>query len=56
MSDQALSTRRHFVKIIGAVGASAAVGPFFHARPAKADKGELVVVSWGARGPRACAR
>jgi len=47
MSDQALSTRRHFVKMVGAVGAAAAVGPFFHARPATADKGELVVVSWG---------
>ena len=47
MSAQTLSTRRHFVKIVGTVGATAAVGPFFHARPAKADKGELVVVSWG---------
>ena len=46
MSDQALDTaavredRRRG-------GATAAIGPFFHARPAKADKGELVVVSWG---------
>ena len=47
MSEQTLATRRHFVKIVGAAGATAAVGPFFHARPAKADKGELVVVSWG---------
>ena len=44
MSDGIHWTRREFVKI---VGAAAAVGPFFHARPARADKGELVVVSWG---------
>ena len=47
MNEQTLPTRRQFVKIVGAVGATAAVGPFFHARPARADKGELVVVSWG---------
>src|SRR5438876_1491467 len=47
MSAQTRTTRRHFVKTIGAVGAAAAAGPFFQARPAKADKGELVVVSWG---------
>jgi len=46
MSAQTRTTRRYFVKTIGAVGATAAVGPFFHARPAQADKGELVVVSW----------
>jgi putative spermidine/putrescine transport system substrate-binding protein len=36
--------RRDFLKTAGAV---AAVGPFVHATPAKADKGQLVVVSWG---------
>ena len=36
--------RRQFV-ISASVGA--AVGPFFHIRPAKADSGQLVVVSWG---------
>jgi len=36
--------RRDLLKTAGAI---AAVGPFFHIRPAKADKGELVVVSWG---------
>ena len=40
MSAQTHTTRRHFVKTIGAVGAAAAAGPFFHARPAKADKGQ----------------
>jgi putative spermidine/putrescine transport system substrate-binding protein len=38
--------RREFLTVTG--GAAAAVlGPFVHARPARADKGELVVVSWG---------
>jgi putative spermidine/putrescine transport system substrate-binding protein len=36
--------RRDFLR---AAGAGLAVGPFVHVRPAKADKGELVVVSWG---------
>src|SRR5262245_8523896 len=47
MSERILSTRRDFVKTAGALGVTAALGPFFHARPAAADKGELVVVSWG---------
>ena len=47
MTDRDLSTRREFVKTAAALGATAAIGPFFHARPARADKGELVVVSWG---------
>src|SRR5262249_19617069 len=47
MSRRILSTRRDFVKTVGAIGVTAALGPFFHARPAAADKGELVVVSWG---------
>src|SRR5499427_6101272 len=47
MSEHILSTRRDFVKTAGALGVTAALGPFFHARPAAADKGELVVVSWG---------
>jgi putative spermidine/putrescine transport system substrate-binding protein len=38
--------RREFLLISGAV-ALGSVGPFFHVRPARADKGELVVVSWG---------
>jgi TAT (twin-arginine translocation) pathway signal sequence. len=41
MSAQTRTTRRHFVKTIGAVGAAAAVGPFFHARPARPTR-----VSW----------
>jgi putative spermidine/putrescine transport system substrate-binding protein len=36
--------RRRF---LAGLGAAASVGPFFHIRPARADKGELVVVSWG---------
>src|SRR5690349_3472034 len=36
--------RREFLY---ATAATAATGPFFRIRPAKADKGELVVVSWG---------
>ncbi len=39
--------RRDFVKVTGGAAALAAAGPFFHIRPARADKGELVVVSWG---------
>jgi putative spermidine/putrescine transport system substrate-binding protein len=35
--------RRHVLLGAGA----AAIGPFFHPRPARADKGEIVVVSWG---------
>ena len=38
--------RRGFLATAGAL-VTASVGPFVHARPAKADKGELVVVSWG---------
>ena len=44
MKGKLLIKRRRF---LAAAGASAAVGPFFHVTPAKADKGELVVVSWG---------
>src|SRR5215213_5459067 len=44
-----LSRRR---VLLGA-GVSVATGPFFHVTPAKADKGELVVVGWG--GSRAAA-
>ena len=47
MSKRILSTRRDFVKTAGALGVTAALGPFFHVLPAAADKGELVVVSWG---------
>src|SRR5262245_19431986 len=47
MSQHTLSTRLNFVKTAGALGVTAAIGPFFHVRPAAADKGELVVVSWG---------
>jgi len=39
--------RRHFLAAGAAFGGAAAAGPFFHVRPAKADKGQLVVVSWG---------
>ena len=38
--------RRNFIKTVAASGLAAS-GPFFHVRPAKADKGEIVVVSWG---------
>lgn len=39
--------RRRMLKASAAIGAAAAIGPYFHIRPARADKGELVVVSWG---------
>ena len=39
--------RREVLKSAGIVTAAALTGPFFHIRPARADKGELVVVSWG---------
>lgn len=39
--------RRNFIASAGAITASAAIGPFFHVRPARADAGELVVVGWG---------
>ncbi len=39
--------RREFLATASAVAVTASVGPFFHVTPAKADKGELVVVSWG---------
>ncbi len=39
--------RRGFLASVGAGASVAALGPFFHVRPARADKGELVVVSWG---------
>jgi putative spermidine/putrescine transport system substrate-binding protein len=46
MSLKSLITRRQ--ALIGASGASlAAVGPFFHVTPARADKGEIVIASWG---------
>jgi len=38
--------RRGLLGVAAAAGA-ASVGPFFHVRPARADAGELVVVSWG---------
>src|SRR5262249_30415926 len=38
--------RREFLVTSGAA-ALTTMGPFFHVRPARADKGELVVVSWG---------
>jgi len=38
--------RREILKSGGMIAAAVA-GPFFHVRPARADKGELVVVSWG---------
>ena len=47
MSDRGQATRRGFVKTMAVGGAAAAFGPFIHARPAAADKGELVIVSWG---------
>jgi putative spermidine/putrescine transport system substrate-binding protein len=40
-------SRRQVLKASAALGAAAAAGPFFHVGPAKADKGELVVASWG---------
>ena len=39
--------RRDVLKSAGIATAAAVTGPFFHIRPARADKGELVVVSWG---------
>jgi putative spermidine/putrescine transport system substrate-binding protein len=39
--------RRDFLKTASTAAALGAAGPFFHVRPARADKGELVVVSWG---------
>lgn len=39
--------RREIIKRGGIITAGAMAGPFFHIRPARADKGELVVVSWG---------
>ncbi|MFI4986995.1 MAG: ABC transporter substrate-binding protein [Alphaproteobacteria bacterium] len=39
--------RRKFLETAGTAAALAAAGPFFHVKPARADKGELVVVSWG---------
>ena len=39
--------RREVLKAIGTTTAVAALGPFVHVRPARADKGELVVVTWG---------
>lgn len=47
MSSKFVIGRRKVIKSTGALAALAAVGPFFHVRPALADKGELVVVSWG---------
>ena len=44
--------RREFLLTSGAA-ALAATGPFFHVKPARADKGELVVVSWGGDYDRA---
>lgn len=38
--------RRQFI-LSASAAVGAAAGPFFHIRPAKADSGELVVVSWG---------
>lgn len=39
--------RREIIKGGGVVAAGAVLAPFFQIRPARADKGELVVVSWG---------
>ena len=39
--------RREILKRGGIVVAAAVTGPFFHVRPARADKGDLIVVSWG---------
>ena len=39
--------RRQFLKTVGTGTTAAALGPFFHVRPARADKGELVIVGWG---------
>jgi putative spermidine/putrescine transport system substrate-binding protein len=39
--------RRDVLKTFGAGTAAIAIGPFVHARPARADKGELVIVGWG---------
>lgn len=39
--------RRAFLKAVGAGTAAMALGPFVRTRPARADKGELVVVTWG---------
>ena len=39
--------RRDVLKALGTGTAAAALGPFVHARPARADKGQLVVVTWG---------
>jgi len=38
--------RRQFI-LSASAAVGAAAGPFFHIRPAKADSGELVIVSWG---------
>jgi putative spermidine/putrescine transport system substrate-binding protein len=46
MARKPLITRRQ--ALIGTAGTSlATVGPFFHVEPARADKGEIVVASWG---------
>ena len=39
--------RREVLKTIGVTTAAVTLGPFVHTRPARADKGELVVVTWG---------
>jgi putative spermidine/putrescine transport system substrate-binding protein len=41
------SARRSVLKAAGLATATAALGPFFHVRPAAADRGQLVVVGWG---------
>src|SRR5262249_59389191 len=46
MSRQPLITRRQALRG-GAVTSLAALGPFFHVGKARADKGEIVVASWG---------
>jgi len=45
MSGKRLITRRQAV--VGGATSLATVGPFFHVTPARADKGELVIASWG---------
>src|SRR5687767_10685998 len=39
--------RRDVLKTLSIGTAAVAIGPFIHARPARADKGELVIVGWG---------
>jgi hypothetical protein len=47
--------RRELLKGMGAA-AAVALGPFVHARPARADKGEIVIVTWGGSLVKAASR